>query len=88
MEPTKIFEVYGGVQQLYQFLNGYGASVVKHPYSYGGPEGFWELAVVKWDGADCKLCYTTEITDDVIGWLTAEEVMEYLVKISNLPAKA
>ena len=33
-------------QKIYKFPNGYGASVIKGPYSYGGPDGLWELAVL------------------------------------------
>ena len=35
--------VNGGVQHVYSFSNGYGASVVKHDFSYGGKQGLWEL---------------------------------------------
>ena len=36
-----------GIQRIYKFDNGYGASVVKHKYSYGGDKGLWELAVIE-----------------------------------------
>lgn len=66
----------------YHFDNGYGASVVHNPHSYG-----LELAVVKhnkktgsWD-----LDYKSGITDDVIGYIKGkEELEEILIKISNL----
>ena len=61
----------GGIQKVYQFPNGYGASVVKHRGSYGYEKGLWELAVLDFDGS---LCYTTEITNDVIGHLNDPEV--------------
>ena len=41
------------IQKIYSFPNGYGASVIKGPYSYGGPDGKWELAVLKND----EICY-------------------------------
>lgn len=37
----------GGIQRVYKFSNGFGASVVKHEFSYGGRKGLWELAVIK-----------------------------------------
>ena len=69
-----------GVQARIRFDNGYGASIVKTDFSYGGKEGLYELAVIDDNG----LNYKTPITDDVIGYLTEEEVTEYLYKIQNL----
>ena len=71
----------GGVQATVKFPNGYGASIIKFAYSYGGPEGLYELAVLDENG---KLCYTTPITSDVIGHLTPEKVTEILAKIEAL----
>lgn len=64
------------------FTNGYGASVISNEYSYGGKEGLFEIAVLDYTGC---ITYDTSITDDVIGYLTKDEVIEYLVQISNLP---
>jgi hypothetical protein len=80
----------GGVQRLYRFANGYGASVVQGPYTYGGPEGLWELAVLDWPeptegDAGWHITYKTPITDDVLGWLSEEEVDDVLTNISELP---
>ena len=77
-------DVNGGVQNVFKFNNGYGASVVKHNYSYGGDRGLWELAVLLYDGDSSSLTYDTSITDDVLGWLTEEDVKETLVKIEQL----
>jgi hypothetical protein len=74
-----------GTQKLYSFPNGYGASVVKHEYSYGGDKGFWELAVINnisEDGFD--ICYDTPITNDVIGHLNDPEVDRLLYLIRDL----
>lgn len=76
-----------GVQYLYKFTNGYGASVIINPYSYGWDEGLWELAVIKWQGKDFHLCYDTPITDDVERYLTPEEVLELLDEIKELSMK-
>jgi hypothetical protein len=70
-----------GYQLLYTFDNGYGASVVKHDFSYGGKNGKYELAVLDKDGS---LCYDTPITEDVIGHLTMGEVENLLAEISYL----
>lgn len=79
----------GGIQKIFSFPNGYGASVVKHSFSYGGSSGLWELAVLKINSVkplDFDLCYTTPITNDVIGHLDDEEVQEKLRAISELEA--
>lgn len=75
-------KIYDGVQRTFKFDNGYGASVVQHSGSYGGPAGLWELAVL---GRSGRLTYETPITDDVIGRLTWNEVMEIVAKIAALP---
>ena len=75
----------GGIQYLFKFENNFGASVVKHSGSYGHEEDLWELAVIEYyrDG-EWYLTYDTYITDDVIGWLTDEDVRELLTKIREL----
>lgn len=69
------------MQHIYEFTNGYGANVVQDEYSKGGEEGLYELGVLK-DGA---LCCSTSIKTDVIGYLSADEVAEYLQRIEALP---
>lgn len=88
MTTTKIFgfvpvftrERLNGVQYIFQFPNGYGASVIRHEYSYGFEDGLWELAVLFGN----SLCYDTYITDDVLGRLTEERVEELLIQIKEL----
>ena len=63
------------------FDNGYGASVVKHEFSYGGKDGLYELAVLNKDG---ELCYDTPVTNDVIGYLRPEDVTDVMEKIQKL----
>ena len=63
------------------FDNGYGVSVVKHDYSYGGDKGLYELAVLNENG---DLTYDTPITEDVIGWNTKEEVSAMMKVLSHL----
>lgn len=70
-----------GIQKEYIFSNGYGASVICHKGSYGHDQGLWELAILAPDGS---LCYDTDITSDVVGYLTDEEVNSYLKRIEEL----
>jgi len=69
-----------GEQKIYKFPNGFGASVIRGEHTYGGSVELWELAVL--EGED--LCYTTPITDDVLGYLEWSEVEKLLDKIKNL----
>lgn len=76
-----------GIQNFYKFPNGFGASVVCTPYTYGGDEGLWELAVISFEPAGrFKLRYDTPITSDVEGWLTEDRVDRLLEQIEALPA--
>ena len=70
-----------GVRATITFDNGYGASVVKTPYTYGGNSGLYELAVLDNDG---NLTYDTPITDDVMGYLSETDVTDILEKIQKL----
>ena len=70
-----------GVVSRIKFDNGFGASVVKGPYTYGGDQGLYELAVLDSDG---ELTYSTPITSDVEGYLTEEDVTKLLTQIQNL----
>ena len=76
--------INGKQQWCFKFNNGYGASVVKHYGSYGFEDDLFELAVIKFDGDDWKLTYETPITNDVIGYLTNNDVLRYLIKIQRL----
>ena len=81
--------LYDGVQRLYRFENGYGASLVRHSSSYGGSKGLWEIAVIQWIdqyefGFPLYLCYSTPITKDVIGYLEEDQVNTILSFIEKL----
>lgn len=92
MEYTKLnykgFEKYlagkgkmcGGYFYRFKFENDYGASVVKHDYSYGSKRDLFELAVMEGN----ELCYSTPITNDIIGYLSNDEVLTLLKKIKAL----
>lgn len=71
----------GGVQARIQFENGYGASVVKGEYTYGGDKGLYELAVLDSEG---DLTYNTPVTSDVEGYLSEDDVTRLLEQIQSL----
>ena len=60
--------------------NGYEVSVVQSPHSYGGDIGLYELAIFK----DGEICYDTPITNDVLGYLRPEDVMDVIAKLEKL----
>ena len=70
-----------GKQCIVQYSNGYGASIVQGPHTYGGKDGLYELAVF---GKDGEITYDTPITNDVIGYLSEAEVEKTLLDIKNL----
>lgn len=88
-----------GVQLLYYFPNGYGASVVQYAMhvtrsTYFPGEYTWELGVLSVSPGDWvddsgipeyNLCYTTKITDDIIKPLRPTDVEMYLQMIMALP---
>ena len=63
------------------FENGYGVSVVSHSYSYGGRDGLYEVAVLD---SDDNLTYDTPVTNDVIGYLTEEDVTDVMKQVQEL----
>lgn len=80
----------GGPQIILRFQNGFGASVIQNSYSYGGSDGLWELAVTRYRNDDQDswgLCYDTEITDDVMGRLTPQDISRTLRAIRDLDTR-
>ena len=63
------------------FDNGYGASVIIGPHTYGGEDGLYELGVL---GKDKKLTYDTPVTEDVKGYLSEDDVTKLLEQIQKL----
>lgn len=82
-----IFQYYSssfyGKKARIKFDNGYGMSVISSTQSYGGDEGLYEIAVLDHNG---ELTFTTPITDDVIGWLSEDDVSRIMEEIQQLPA--
>lgn len=76
--------IFDGVSYVFKFPNDYGASVIKHGGSYGHERDLWELAVIYFCGDEWDLTYDTEITPDVEGFLSDQDVLELLGKIRDL----
>ena len=76
--------LHGGVHFVILFDNGFGASIVRNPFSYGGGDGYFELAVIKGTLEEYDLVYDTPITNDVLGWLDLNDIPEILDDISKL----
>ena len=69
----------------YYFENGYGASVACHEGSYGGPDGLYEMALLKGDNLHYE---QSGIWSDVIGYLTFAEVWAYMKEIAEYQAQS
>src|SRR3990167_10258709 len=93
--PANVEGISNGIQKIWKFSNGYGASVIQFKIlgnfvSYTSNDNEWELAVLRFKNNDIKdtdnfdLCYTTQITANVIGHLTSEEVIKILERIEKL----
>lgn len=87
MKLIKAEETGLGLHWVYASVNGLGASVID--YGYGSEEGKFELAVIRFVGEDgaYKMAYDTPITNDVLGWLTENDVTELLSQIDHLPGQ-
>lgn len=73
--------MFSGVRAVVEFDNGYGASIIKSEFSYGGKDGLYELAVLDSTG---EISYDTPITNDVLGYLTEQDVTNILKNIMDL----
>jgi len=77
-----------GLQARMDFDNDYGVSVVRFKIngvfgSYTDSDKEWELAVM-WKG---ELTYTTPVTNDVIGHLSARAVTKIMKQVQLLPPR-
>jgi hypothetical protein len=71
-----------GIQCRTMFENGFGVSVIRQKYSYGGADGLYELAVLDTDG---ELHYDNPVANgDVHGYLTEDDVTKLLKEIQLL----
>lgn len=79
-------EILEGVQYVFGFDNDFGASVIKNKYSYGHEKELWELAVLTYNHEEnyYEENYTNPISNDVIGYLTNDDVIYLLKQIKEL----
>lgn len=68
------------MKAIIEFENGYGVSVLFGIPAYSNGIDTYELAVLK----DGSLCYDTEITNDVLGYIEKEEVTNIMIKVQQL----
>ena len=70
-----------GVQARVTFPNGYGLSVATADWMFYSRPHNSEVAVTHHD----KLCYTTPLTDGVLGYQTPDDVTALMERVSQLP---
>jgi hypothetical protein len=63
-----------------QFENGYGISVVFGTCFYSNGIDTYEAAIIK----NNKLCYDTEITNDVLKYQTKKEITQIMKRVQEL----
>lgn len=71
-------EYMGGVARTYEFESGHNLSVVKHDFSYGGPQGKWEIAVFNSEGDFVTRDVWHDLEDDVMGWVKEDLLDKYI----------
>ena len=67
-------------QALIRFENGYGVSVLLGRCFHSNGVDTYELGVLY----DEDLTYNTDIADDVLGYMTEEEVTEIMIKVQDI----
>lgn len=67
-----------GIQRIYTFASGIKLSAVKTDFSYGGKDNLWEIAVFDADRNFMTQEIWTDLDDDVIGYVTDEQLRDYL----------
>ena len=74
-------DYYGNAKQaLIEFENGYGVSVLLGRCFHSNGVDTYELGVL-YDG---DLTFNTDITDDVLGHITEEEVTEIMIRVQDI----
>ena len=88
----EVRDLNGGVQVMIRFANGFGASIVRHAYSYGFDRGLWEAAPVKftapglgpWEFVGQSMDLPGFEHDDVRGWMDETDIDEFLGMVKSL----
>jgi hypothetical protein len=73
-----------GMQLMFRFPNNYGVSIVCHSFSYGNDDDRFEIAIIKFhsdDNKDWNLVYDTDITNDVLGYQSKEDVLSIIDRV-------
>lgn len=74
--------INNGMQLLFKFDNNFGISLVCHSFSYGNDKQEFEVAVIKFEYDDTwSLTYDTEITNDVLGYQSKEDVLNIIERV-------
>ena len=76
----ELHPIGSGMRATADFDNGYSVSVVCGDLFYSNGMDTYELAILK----DRHICYNTPITDDVIGYLSEDEVTEVMKRVQEL----
>ncbi len=71
----------GATQAKHQFPNGFGVSVITGSIFYTSPNAPYAVAILDKSG---HLCYTTWLTNDVLGYQTEKNVQKILEDIEAL----
>ena len=70
-----------GVQYVIKFKDSrYSVSIVKNYGSYGYEKDLWEIGLLHGDTFSNRIMNDFELPDGVIGWLTDEDVLEWIEK--------
>jgi hypothetical protein len=77
---AKVLDDGGDHTERVDFLNGYGVSIIRNAFSYGGRDGKFEVAVIDADG---NLQYDTPVTGDVLGYLDIPEVVAAMQAVAT-----
>lgn len=78
--PFKETKIPKGIQAVLKFGDKYELSIVKSDFSYGGKNGYYEIAVFKGDD-QVILPGITEDYDTVKGWLSQNDVIGIVKKM-------
>lgn len=80
--------VFAPETECYRFsVPGHGdmeVSVIRSSMTYGGSEGLFELAMLKNE----RCVYDTPITNDVVGWLDEQDVLDILEDVQRIYGEA
>ena len=86
LEDLRIFKHPAGFQHRELFPNSYGISVIPE-VSVLGEEPLYEVAVLRHsEGKKAHLCYTSEVTNDVIRYCDVNAVDTLIDRIRSLPS--